>query len=78
MISAEAIAPINFSRSKRSESDGLIATGNVVIRHRYDLERPSLQHAPNPERDFQAAFSKLDDRGRTNDQERPKLPISAL
>jgi len=24
--------PINFSRSKRSESGGLIATGNVVIR----------------------------------------------
>ena len=40
-------------------------------RYRYDLDRPPLQHGPNPERDFQASFSQLDDRGCANDQERP-------
>jgi len=50
----------------------------VGERCRDDLDRTSLQHDPNLERDFQAfkpSFSKLDDRRRTDDQQRPQLSI---
>lgn len=62
-----------------SDQQGPDGARNLVgERYRYDLDWPSLKHGSNPERDFQASFSKLDDRGRTNDQERPQLPIPAL
>ena len=55
-----------------SDQQGPDRARNLIgERDRYDLDRPSLQHGPNPEWDFQASFSQLDDGGRPNDQERP-------
>ena len=45
-----------------SDQQGPDGARNLIgERHRYDVDRPSLQQSLNPERDFQASFSKLDD-----------------